>query len=309
MTTQNSTLQKIHYVYYSYEEWGRGYIGVRTAPAGISPEEDEYMGSFSDKTFNPTSKIIIATFETREEANQTEIDLHDFFDVACNPHFANKAKATSSGFCVVGNKLSEEAKARIRVKNTGKEPGNKGKICYNNGKNCIYLECWEKPPEGYSKGGLPISEEHAKKIKESQKGEKSKRTGQKCYTNGESFIFLSENEKIPEGYIRGGVPISEESKHRIAEKQKGEKARFYGYKWCNNGVEEKRIAANDELEEGWEYGRTKEICNKMSRAREKWNWYNNGEIQIQVNASMEIPDGFLPGMLPRSKKTKQKLYS
>lgn len=307
MTAEIEIKQKIHYVYYSYEEFGRGYIGSRTCPIGFTPEEDWYKGSFTDKTFDPKNKIIIETFETRDEANQAEIALHNFYDVARNPHFANKAKATSVGFCVIGTKLSEEAKARIRAKNIGKEPGNKGQICHNNGKKSIYLKYGEKPPADFSKGGLPISEEHAIKIKEAQIGENSKRTGQKCFTNGESFVFLGENEEIPKGYIRGGAPISEERRLRNAEKQKGEKSKFYGYKWCNNGIDEKRIASNDALEEGWEYGRAKEICDKISQSHEKFCWYSNGEIQIQIKAGKEIPEGFLPGKLPMPEETKQKL--
>jgi hypothetical protein len=90
-----------HYVYYSYEEWGRGYIGKRSSK--VSPDEDRYMGSFRDKTFNPTQKIILGIFNTAEEALENEILLHNFYDVAKNPHFANQAKQKSSGFCWNGS--------------------------------------------------------------------------------------------------------------------------------------------------------------------------------------------------------------
>lgn len=46
-----------HYVYYSFEEWGRGYIGVRSCEC--LPEEDTlYFGSYKDKSFNPSNKVI-----------------------------------------------------------------------------------------------------------------------------------------------------------------------------------------------------------------------------------------------------------
>jgi len=49
--------KKYFYVYYSYEPWGRGYIGKREC--WCLPEEDtKYFGSFRDKTFKPTEKII-----------------------------------------------------------------------------------------------------------------------------------------------------------------------------------------------------------------------------------------------------------
>ncbi len=93
-------LTEYHYTYYSYEEWGRGYFGSRTCRC--LPEEDvKYFGSFSDKTFRPTHKIILKSdYKTREEANVDEIILHDYYDVGDNPHFANKAKSTSSKFYV-----------------------------------------------------------------------------------------------------------------------------------------------------------------------------------------------------------------
>jgi hypothetical protein len=88
---------KHFYVYYSYEEYGRGYIGKRECEC--CPEEDKnYFGSFKDKTFSPTQKIILETFENVEEALEAECALHDFYEVDKNPHFANRAKQTSTGF-------------------------------------------------------------------------------------------------------------------------------------------------------------------------------------------------------------------
>ena len=98
-----------HYVYYSYEEWGRGYIGVRSTK--LDPQEDPYMGSFRDKHFKPTQKIVLQTFSTRKEALNAEIILHNFYQVHINSHFANRSKQTSAGFCREG--MSEEEKAKL----------------------------------------------------------------------------------------------------------------------------------------------------------------------------------------------------
>ena len=93
------------YVYYSYEEWGKGYIGSRTRK-GCYPG-DAYLGSFSDATFHPIDKIIL--FEgTTEECLEVEVLLHDFYDVGRNPHFANKAKQTSTGFNAGGRVSTPE---------------------------------------------------------------------------------------------------------------------------------------------------------------------------------------------------------
>ena len=89
-----------HYVYYSYEQWGRGYIGRRSSE--VHPSVDPYMGSFRDKTFAPTEKIVLAEFDSAKEAIQCEINLHAFFAVDNNPHFANRSRQTSTGFSYAG---------------------------------------------------------------------------------------------------------------------------------------------------------------------------------------------------------------
>ena len=101
------TPKEYYYTYYSYEEWGRGYIGSRGCEC--LPEEDiNYFGSFSDKTFKPTQKIILKDdYTTREEAYADEIILHNYYDVANNPHFVNRANATSTKFYVPKEKSRE----------------------------------------------------------------------------------------------------------------------------------------------------------------------------------------------------------
>jgi hypothetical protein len=89
--------QKYFYVYYSYEPWGRGYIGKREC--WCLPEEDvKYFGSYRDKTFKPTEKIILETFDSAEEALKAEVNLHNFYKVDENPHFANKLKMVTEKF-------------------------------------------------------------------------------------------------------------------------------------------------------------------------------------------------------------------
>ena len=95
------TPKEYYYTYYSYEEYGRGYIGSRGCEC--LPEEDiRYFGSFRDKTFKPAQKIILGIYETREEAYSDEIILHEYYNVANNPHFANRANATSTKFYFTG---------------------------------------------------------------------------------------------------------------------------------------------------------------------------------------------------------------
>ena len=120
-------MSKHFYVYYSYEEFGRGYIGSRGCKC--LPEEDfKYYGSFWDKTFKPTGKIILAEFDNRRDTYDAEVVLHKFYDVVNNPHFANQSRALTSGFTTEGlstfkgRKHSEESKKKIGAASKGRKP-------------------------------------------------------------------------------------------------------------------------------------------------------------------------------------------
>jgi hypothetical protein len=112
------TPKEYYYTYYSYEKWGRGYFGSRGCYC--LPEEDiRYLGSFTDKTFKPTQKIILKSdYATREEAYTDEIILHDFYDVANNPHFANKSKLNSTKF-FLSKEQSRELGLKCKENGTG----------------------------------------------------------------------------------------------------------------------------------------------------------------------------------------------
>lgn len=132
--------RRFHYVYYSYEPWGRGYIGKRTCYC--KPEDDtKYFGSFSDKTFNPTEKIILSVFETSEEALEAEMALHDFYCIHQNAHFANRAKQTSKFFNTEGVPKSREHKEKIRRSNLGQKRSEEAKqkmsLAKMGNKHCI----------------------------------------------------------------------------------------------------------------------------------------------------------------------------
>lgn len=129
-----------HYIYKSYEVGGREYIGSRSC--NCLPESDiKYFGSFKDKTFNPTEKTILFVCETRKEALEIEIELHDFFDVAVNPQFANLVKQTSTGFSTAGL--------------IGENYPNYGKTWWKNELSLEQRKCIEKPEgEGWELGVL-----------------------------------------------------------------------------------------------------------------------------------------------------------
>ena len=118
-----------HYTYYSYEEFGRGYIGKRSCKC--SPEEDvKYFGSYRDETFKPTQKIILETYDTATEAIAAEIKLQHFFKVVPNPHFTNQVYQTSTKFRGTietarkgkANMTPEQRSAAVRKGNAKRTP-------------------------------------------------------------------------------------------------------------------------------------------------------------------------------------------
>ena len=186
-----------HYVYYSYEEWGRGYFGSRTCRC--LPEEDtKYFGSFKDKTFKPTQKIIHKNdYATREEAYIDEIILQEYYQVIKNPHFANKSKQTSTGFSTYGLIVSDETKKKLSQKRKGKKVGEitKQKISKIHKGRTVSQESRIKMSNSHK--GKVLSDEHRQKIKDSclKNMEKNKKLYCKYI-----FTFISPSGKIIETY-------------------------------------------------------------------------------------------------------------
>jgi hypothetical protein len=154
------TPREYHYVYYSYEEYGRGYFGSRSCKC--LPEEDiKYFGSFKDKTFKPTQKIILKDdYATREEAYADEIILQRYYKVVENPHFANRAYQTSTGWTTLGLFPSDETRKKL-------SESHKGRIAWNKGK-CVSDVIKEKIRQ--KNKGRKQTEEH--KLKRAQKKSK-----------------------------------------------------------------------------------------------------------------------------------------
>jgi len=170
-------MKKHHYVYHSYEEWGRDYIGSRSCDC--LPEEDtRYFGSFKDKTFKPTGKNILFVCETRQEVAEIEIILHDFFDVAVNPQFANRSKQTSTKFDRTGVPNSEAQKKAHSERMSGK----------NN-------PMFGRSGENHPMFGVPRTEETKKKMSVATSGKT--RTKAQNKANSERMTGKYAGEKNP----------------------------------------------------------------------------------------------------------------
>jgi hypothetical protein len=181
--------KEYHYTYYSYEEWGRGYFGSRSCDC--LPEQDvKYLGSFRDKNFRPTQKIILKDdYLTRDEAIIDEIILHNFYEVDKNPHFANRAKQTSNKFTTIhmigeknhfyGKTHNEETRKKISLIHKGKTISEKTKLAVSKRHKGVPLSEEHKEKIKKSLTGLKRTEEQRKRLSEAKKGkpntEKQKR--------------------------------------------------------------------------------------------------------------------------------------
>jgi len=213
---------KHFYVYYSYEEYGKGYIGKRECKC--LPEEDiSYFGSFRDKTFQPTQKIILETFKSVEEALKAEIILHDFYEIDKNPHFANRAKQTSTGFYCnkgAGEKASKKRSELMKTEyNPMSNPEYKEKARIN------LIEALKRPEV------IKKKSESAKKVfNRPEMIEKRRQLAIKSHQNPET-------------------------KRKHIESKLGKKNPCYGKKWITNGKENKYINSVDKVPSDFWYGR------------------------------------------------------
>ena len=163
-------MSKYFYVYYSYEEWGRGYIGSRICKC--LPENDvKYFGSFRDKTFRPTQKIILETFDNKNDMLMCEVLLHDLYQVDLNPHFANKAKQTSTKFSTFGLKHNENQKRTNKNKWLGENNPNYMSKENHSFYGKFHTEEWKKQQSERMKNNNPMKRcEVSKKQSQSMKG-------------------------------------------------------------------------------------------------------------------------------------------
>jgi hypothetical protein len=209
-----------HYTYYSYEEWGIGYFGSRSCEC--LPEEDShYFGSFADKNFNPIHKIILKDdYETRADAIKDEVILHDYYDVAANPHFANRSKQTTSKFTTSGIKLTEEQRKKIGDRFRGKKLSKEHiqKVSAANTGRKHTPEARKKMSEAQKNSTYVPSEETRKKMGESRKGSKNHNYGKPL--SEETKMKLRESQ-LGEKSHNYGKPLSEETKIKISENLKG----------------------------------------------------------------------------------------
>jgi len=126
--------------------------------------------------------------------------------------------------------------------------------------------------------------------KDNMSGVNSPSYGKKHFNNGIKAIQLSEGEEIPEGFVPGRLPISDETRHKLRDNTRGKK--FY-----NNGINSIMLSDGEEIPEGFVLGRSEEHRRKLGDNIRGRKYYNNGIKSIRLSEGEEIPEGFVLGGL------------
>ena len=181
-------MKKFHYVYISTDDI-RFYIGVRSSEC--HPSQDNYLGSFTDETFEPNKKFIVRVFSTREAANAYEIYLHEVNKVDVNPLFANKYKSNSEGFHCYKVPKTDSHKKKIGEARLGRFTGENsphyGKPRTEETKRKI----------SKSNKNKPKSKVHRKKLSEARKG-KYKDVSH-SFSDKKVYLFVNKDGRTFEG--------------------------------------------------------------------------------------------------------------
>lgn len=105
-----------HILYLSYESEGRDYIGAHST----EDLNDGYLGSYSDDTFSPDSRIIIGYYKSRDSLLRAEEILQKSLNVAKDSQYANRSIQTSSGFNRQGVPDTAQTRSKKSQAHTGK---------------------------------------------------------------------------------------------------------------------------------------------------------------------------------------------
>jgi hypothetical protein len=143
-----------HYTYIiKHKTQNLKYIGVRSCKC--HPTDDtSYWGSSKHLPKNVKythNKRVLSIFNTRKQALEHEIYLHNKYEVNQNPFFYNKAKQTSTGFDTSGCKLTftEDHKRKISDAMKGKKHSlERRKNSSENWKNIVKHPDYVNPRKG-----------------------------------------------------------------------------------------------------------------------------------------------------------------
>jgi hypothetical protein len=108
---------------------------------------------------------------------------------------------------------------------------------------------------------------------------RAKMSDKKFYTNGIKDIKISEGEEIPEGFLPGKKPMTAETREKLSLAAK------------NRSDDTKAKIA---------------LGKKMYYEENDVKWYNNGVEERMIPDHEEIPEGVVPGRLPKSEEARKR---
>lgn len=161
-------MKTFHYTYISFDESGRRYHGVRSCH-GVTPWEDEYMGSYKDQTFQPIGKHVQKTFSCRRTAERFESWFQVTADVAGSSEWVNQINApcgwsekcaTNSVEARMGKTICINSEGKIKFMAKCKSDWkpyrrdhDKGKTWWTNKSTGKKMKAFECPGEEWIKAG------------------------------------------------------------------------------------------------------------------------------------------------------------
>ena len=202
-----------NFVYLSYEETanGRSYVGQHST----NNINDGYLGSYSDKSFNPTSRIILEYCKTKVGALAAEIRWQRALKVAEDSDFANRSYQTSTRFVYPwrGKKRSEEDKMNKSKASKGKPKSESHRKKLSEARRNIKLSESHKRNIGLSGLGREVTKQTRDKISKSKLGTTQSeehikklsliRKGKKWWNNG--LIETQSHEPPSPDWTRGRI--------------------------------------------------------------------------------------------------------
>lgn len=267
--------ERLWYVYYSYEQWGRGYIGIRKCDPKLTPETDPYWGTYFNKSYNPTEKIILFSNLAKLEALNIEVYLHKYYDVENNKHFAN-LKNQNEKF------HNDYCSGKKWVKNELKEK---------------YINLNDELPCGYNYGRLTKLQREKNRLINIKN--KQSNLGKSLYNNGINHRYFLPNADIPQGWTKGLLK-------ELQQKHSRENHPCHGKRHYNNGIEERFFFPDMEIPEGYIIGRLPEVIKKSSGMNRGKIICNNGIKHKYILPGDTIPSGFIPGVMTETKQKQSK---
>lgn len=134
------------------------------------------------------------------------------------------------GWSFGGRKLSDEHKHKISLANTGSKRSLESRKKMSD--KALGRQAWNK--------GIKMSDETKLKVSESKLAE-----NRRWYTDGQTELYLSAGEGIPEGFRLGRKPVSEDTKLKLAAYMRGKPAGNKGKICITDGQRNRYISLED----------------------------------------------------------------